>query len=427
MSTDIPEQLPSYKTVTETFDFGPSISKVIIHWPEEIEAEMVDKDSFKVYARRILPDGALKPISCSKKNDVKLVLGSTSKAENDLQGYREITKVYVSDENGNSKPKDQYITIEMSVHPKNNLGSALNYNVITCFNNFVTPRYTIIQVKSIKDKNNLVIENYKGDIRPIVDKFTFSHKNQNFLSLGYASYEPSDDKKHPLIIWLHGMGEGGSDTPALPIMGNKAIMFADESLQKYFDGAYVLAPQCPTFWMQGKKHFGDGSSIYEDPLMGLIKSYVSEHQNIDSTRIYLGGDSNGGYMTMILLRDFPDYFAAGFPTCEALKNDMITDDDIQKLAKTPLWFISAKTDTTVPPNDFAVPTVERLKKVGADVHFSFFDDVHDTSGLFKNEEGKPYEYYGHWSWIYVYNDECEEVIDGKNVKLMEWMASKKRI
>ena len=150
----------------------------------------------------------------------------------------------------------------MSVHPKNNLCSALNFNVITFFNNFVTPRYTIIQVKPIKEKKNLIIENYKGDIRPIVDKFTFSHKNHKFVSLGYASYEPSKDKKHPLIIWLHGLGEGGSDTPALPIMGNKAIMFADESLQKYFDGAYVLAPQCPTFWMHGYKHFGDGTSIY---------------------------------------------------------------------------------------------------------------------------------------------------------------------
>ena len=427
MSTDIiPEQLPSYKTVTETFDFGPCISKVIIHWPEEIESETVTKDSFKVYARRILPDGAFPPIKIAKEKDIKLVLDSTSKSDNDLQGYREITKVYVSDENGNNKPKDQYITIEMSVHPKNNLCSALNFNAITFFNNFVTPRYTIIQVKPIKEKKNLIIENYKGDIRPIVDKFTFSHKNHKFVSLGYASYEPSNDKKHPLIIWLHGMGEGGSDTPALPIMGNKAIMFADESLQKYFDGAYVLAPQCPTFWMHGYKHFGDGTSIYEDSLMELIKSYVNEHKNIDNTRIYLGGDSNGGYMTMVLLRDYPDYFAAGFPTCEALRNDMITDEDILKLSKTPLWFISAKTDTTVNPNDYAVPTVERLKKVGADVHFSFFDDVHDTSGLFKKEDGKPYEYYGHWSWIYVYNDECEEVIDGKKVKLMEWMASKKK-
>ena len=90
------------------------------------------------------------------------------------------------------------------------------------------------------------------------------------LPLPYASYEPSDDKKHPLIIWLHGIAEGGSDNPALPIMGNKACNFADESLQKYFGGAYVLIPQSPTFWMHGKKDFADGTSIYEDTLWELL-------------------------------------------------------------------------------------------------------------------------------------------------------------
>ena len=426
MSADIPEQLPSFKTVTEVFDWGPSISKVIIKWKEAIESEMVDKNTFKVYARRILADGALCPSLAFKKKE-KISLGSTSKENNDLQGYREITDAYVSDENGNKKSNSQYITVEMSVHPKNNLCAALNFDLNSFFNNFVTPRYTIIQINPIKNEKNNIIENYQGNIRPIVDKFNFNHKNIGGLSsYGYASYEPSDDKKHPLIIWLHGMGEGGSDNPSLPIMANKANMFADESLQKYFDGAYVLAPQAPTFWMHGKKTLGDGTSIYEESLMKLINLYIKDHPNIDSSRIYLGGDSNGGYMTLVLIRDYPDFFAAAFPVCESLKNDLITDSDIQNIGKTPTWFVSAKTDTTVPPKYYAVPTVERLKKIGANVHFSFFDDVHDTSGKYKKEDGKPYEYYGHFSWIYVYNDECEEVIDGKNVKLMEWLASQKR-
>ena len=222
------------------------------------------------------------------------------------------------------------------------------------------------------------------------------------------------------------MGEGGSDNPSLPIMGNKANMFADESLQKYFDGAYVLVPQAPTFWMHGFKHFGDGTSIYEKTLMELIKFYIGKHSNIDKSRIYVGGDSNGGYMTMILLRDFPDFFAAGFPVCESLKNDLISEADIRNIGKTPLWFVSAKTDTTVPPKDYVIPTVERLRKIGANVHFSFFDDVHDTSGLYNKEDGKPYEYLGHFSWIYVYNDLCEEIINDKKVKLMEWLASQKK-
>ena len=71
MSTDIPEQLPSYKTVTEVFDWGPAISKLIIHWPEEIESENINKDIIRVYARRILPDGALPPSTALKKKKLK--------------------------------------------------------------------------------------------------------------------------------------------------------------------------------------------------------------------------------------------------------------------------------------------------------------------------------------------------------------------
>ena len=142
--------------------------------------------------------------------------------------------------------------------------------------------------------------------------------------------------------------------------------------------------------------------------------------------IDVGGDSNGGYMTMLLVRDNPGYFAAAFPTCEGLKDSLISKKDLESIAKTPIWFTAAKTDTVLPPKDYAVPTVERLQKAGADVHFSFFDKVVDTSGKYKKADGTPYEYMGHWSWIYVYNDECEDTIDGKTVKLFQWLAEQKR-
>ena len=419
------EQLPSYKTITEVFDWGAAISKIIIKWPEIIESEMVNKDTFKVYVRRILSEGSYFPSSIPKKEDSNN-LDNTSNSDNDLNNYREITNAYVSNEKGIKQEKDQFITIEMSIHPNNNLSLVLNYDLKSLYNNFVTHNYTITQIKQIKNLNNLIIENYKGNIRPIVDKFKFTHKNINQLTLGYAYYKPNDNEKHPLIIWLHGLGEGGSDNPSLPIMGNKANMFADESLQKYFNGAYILVPQSPTTWVHGYKYFGDGSSIYENTLMELIKYFINENINIDKSRIYIGGDSNGGYMTMLLIRDYPNFFAAAFPVCESLRNDLISDSDIVNISKTPLWFVSAKTDNVIPPKYFVIPTVERLRKIGANVHFSFFDDVHDTSGLYMKDDGKPYEYNGHWSWIYVYNDQCEDVIDGKKVKLMEWLASQKK-
>jgi hypothetical protein len=52
--------------------------------------------------------------------------------------------------------------------------------------------------------------------------------------------------------------------------------------------------------------------------------------------------------------------------------------------------------------------------------------VVDTSGLYKNADGTPYEYNGHWSWIYVYNNDVKTTIDGKEITLMEWLASQSK-
>ena len=80
-------------------------------------------------------------------------------------------------------------------------------------------------------------------------------------------------------------------------------------------------------------------------------------------------------------------------------------------------------NVTVPP--FRVYLTLDQAQSG-NLHFSFFDKVTDTSGKYKKADGTPYEYMGHWSWIYVYNDECEDTIDGKTVKLFQWMAAQKR-
>jgi len=127
---------------------------------------------------------------------------------------------------------------------------------------------------------------------------------------------------------------------------------------------------------------------------------------------------------MLMARDYTDYFAAAFPTCEALKDTLITDAQIQKLKNLPIWFTAAETDTTVPPADYVVPTYNRLvKALSKNVHFSFFDKVVDTTGLYKKADGTPYEYMGHWSWIYVYNNQCIDTINGKTTTIMKWLAA----
>lgn len=420
----LPVQQPSYQTVTETFDWGPAVSKIIVNVGRVQSAADVTKDTYRVHVRRELAEGAISiPDAIAEAKNGGVPLGSEAHSDKDLVGYREVTAAYVSDAAGNRVDSSEYVTIEMPVGPTDTLGAALNFDLHSRYNDWVKPHYTIT------DASGLVVTNNAGNIRPQADKFHYTNlktdAQSNHESFPYASYEPADGGKHPLIIWLHGMGEGGN-SPALPIMGNKATQFADESVQKYFGGAYVLAPQARTYWMHGYKDFGDGTSIYSDGLMAMIKKYIAQHPGVDASRIYVGGDSNGGYMTMLLVRDNPGFFAAAFPTCEGLKDKLISNKDLKNLAKTPLWFTAAKTDTVLPPADYCVPTVERLKKIGAQVHFSYFDNVVDETGLYKQADGTAYEYPGHWSWIYVYNDRCEDTIDGKTVKLFSWLAAQHR-
>ena len=54
----------------------------------------------------------------------------------------------------------------------------------------------------------------------------------------------------------------------------------------------------------------------------MIKMCIRD--SIDTNRIYLGGDSNGGFMTMKMLIRNPGRYAAAFPVCEALDDSAIT-------------------------------------------------------------------------------------------------------
>lgn len=413
-----PTQQPSYRTVTEAYDWGPEVSKVIMNLGHKVKQTDIQAKNFQVHVWRELAEGVNPPAQDTTQKP-RVVLGAESTSDKDLAGERKVLRAYVSDAQGNPVAQGNYVVLEFAVAPNDTLGAAMNFDPHSYLNNWVKPHYTITT-------KHEVIDNNQGDIRPQADKFTYGTQMiEGRMSYPYASYEPKSAGKHPLIIWLHGMGEGGN-TPSIPIMGNKAVAFADETIQKYFGGAYVLVPQARTYWMQGFQGLADGTSVYEDSLMKFIKSYVQAHPNIDSQRIYVGGDSNGGYMTMLLVRDNPQYFAAAFPTCEGLKDSLISAQDLQALSQTPIWFIAAKTDTTLPPKDYTVPTFERLKQAGADVHFSYFDKVIDTSGKYKQADGTAYEYPGHWSWIYVYNDECQDQENGKPVKLFKWMAEKVR-
>lgn len=229
------------------------------------------------------------------------------------------------------------------------------------------------------------------------------------VTLTYGAYEPAalrfDGQKNPLIIWMHGMGEGGKDL-SIELMGNEVVALIREDIQSHFTteggekGAYVLAVQCPTMWMDTAKGMSSGNypSLYADVLKSCIDNYLELNPDVDPYRIYIGGCSNGGFMTMHMLIRHPHFFAAAYPICEAYADRNISDIEIQQLAEENIWFVQSYDDTTVDPKSYCIPTYQRLLKAGAkNVWMSMFETVQgiDNPGQ---------KLFGHFSWCYVFND-----------------------
>ncbi|MBU7591219.1 hypothetical protein [Metabacillus halosaccharovorans] len=413
-----------YMTVTEVTDYGPYITKIILPLPVAVKSEVITEDIFNIYVERR-----------NKKNGEVLQVRKdfTSEETYSSKGYCLVTKAYTSDVEGNITLIGSYITLELECEAIYRLNSEIAYLE---HNVFVFCDFRITQVKEIPTKNEpisgLVYDHFSAGKMEQVRGWVNSKSSYAEMPLRFGYYSPNMSKeKRPLIIWLHGGGEGGFDT-TVAYAGNNVVNLSSEKVQKIFGGAYVLAPQVPTMWMDdGSGEFTwSGNSKYVSALKALIDEFVSVHPNIDVNRIYIGGCSNGGFMTMRMIIDYPGFFAAAFPVCEALLDKMITGQQIKDIKNTPIWFTHAQNDTIVDPEITAIPTYERLLKAGApNVHFSYFDKVVDTSGIFKDSEGNPFEFFGHGTWIYMLKDECvldydgsPVKVNGKDVTLLQWLA-----
>ena len=132
--------------------------------------------------------------------------------------------------------------------------------------------------------------------------------------------------------------------------------------------------------LEGVEQLGrSNQSIYSPVLKALIDEFVAEHADrIDTDRIVVAGLSNGGFMTLRLCADYPDFFAAGLPCCAPWYN--ATDEDVAALAKTPLWFTHSKGDELVSPQQTVLPLTARLRDAGANVHLTYFSYVEDLTG-----------------------------------------------
>lgn len=360
----------------------------------------------------------------------------------DVELERKITDAYLVDEKG-EKTTDPSTHVKLELYVSPNDGSPLLFTMSTQFNTWSKP-YTLTVSKTDDAKltsngtevKEFTINPEAASKTTSVDQYQMhSYQAEDGVTYQYASYEPEGGSK-TLVVWLHGLGEGGTEDtdPSVTLLANKAGTLADEPFQTAVGGANILVPQCPTYWMDndGKKtNFSggairaDGTSYYLASLHELIAKYKEE---TGSTKVVITGCSNGGYMTMLLAINYGDEYDAYVPICEALPNALITDDQVKALACLDMYYVYSEDDTTVDPSLHEALLLKRLEKAGAKhTYVSTTEHVVDTTGVYFMDEndqptledtGTPYQYMGHWSWLYFFNNEC----DANGLKVWDFVA-----
>lgn len=154
--------------------------------------------------------------------------------------------------------------------------------------------------------------------------------NRNGNTLQYRILYPlnyNKAKQYPVITFLHGSGERGSDNEAQLLHGG--AMFVNDTVRRTLN-AIVIFPQCPkdSMWRHMKTGV-DSSSITGHTfdltftptpttpalLVKLLLDSLVSSKKADKKRMYIGGLSLGGFGTFDMIERYPAFFAAAFPIC----------------------------------------------------------------------------------------------------------------
>lgn len=175
-------------------------------------------------------------------------------------------------------------------------------------------------------------------------------------SIDYSYFSPvkeNDTAKYPLVIWLHGMGDGSE--VGKPIKKSNVAYWASDEFQARFKpagGAFILAARS----REENGHFWSDDML--EPLRAAIDDFIAKNkENVDLTRIYIGGYSMGGKMTLKMAVAYSDMFAAAFPICPAWSP---SEELCEYIADVPVWLTSSKRDPLVNYYMAVTPTWEKI-------------------------------------------------------------------
>lgn len=234
-----------------------------------------------------------------------------------------------------------------------------------------------------------------------------SHTNSAIAnySMPYRLFIPSGynaNTSYPLVLFLHGAGERGTNNTAQLTAYRGATLWA-EAVNQASHPCFVLAPQCPnnkqwvnTNWSNGSYSIDNVPMSNELQMVKDIIETLKTQYNIDASRLYITGLSMGGYATWDFILRYPAMFKAAAPVCGA------GDPSKASLISTiPLRVFHSSDDNIVPVSG-SRDMVNAIKAVGPHTRTEFYTEYTDQ---------------GHGSWTNAYN----------TPNLVDWMFTTKPI
>ncbi len=195
--------------------------------------------------------------------------------------------------------------------------------------------------------------------------------------INYLLYTPKgyagSDETYPLVVWLHGGDQGGSDVEKLRSSGLPKMI--EEGRDFPF---LVFSPQNPSEEL-----------LYPiERVASVLHAVVADHR-VDRERIYLIGYSRGGFGAWSMAEQFPEIFAAVVPIAGGGIRHYLNRTN----EKTAFWAFHGANDEVIPLSDTVV-LVQRLKELKRNVRLTVFEDT-DHQAV----EGKVLKDEAMWMWL----------------------------
>jgi predicted peptidase len=192
------------------------------------------------------------------------------------------------------------------------------------------------------------------------------------LKMPYRLFVPPDydkNKKYPLVLWLHGGWARGADNEKQIIEGNTsgATVWTKPENQAR-NPAFVVAPQCAAgeWWATNDAEMKPSKQL--QAVVELLKELQKQY-SIDDSRLYVAGQSMGGYGAWSLISEYPEMFAAAIPLCGGGNAA-----GAKNLLNVPIWAFHGTDDEAVPVRESRT-MIEAIRRAGGNPKYTEYDGV----------------------------------------------------